>query len=41
MKIGFALPNIGPVVTAEAVVKVAQRAKARNLAAPVERFSPL
>jgi probable F420-dependent oxidoreductase len=28
MKIGFALPNIGPVATAEAVVKVAQRAEA-------------
>src|SRR2546428_5780200 len=27
MKIGFALPNIGPVATAEAVVKVAQRAE--------------
>src|SRR5712691_10532580 len=28
MKTGFALPNIGPVATAEAVVKVAQRAEA-------------
>ena len=28
MKIGFALPNIGPVATAEAVSKVAQRAEA-------------
>lgn len=28
MKIGFALPNIGPVSTADAVVKVAQRAEA-------------
>lgn len=28
MKIGFALPNIGPVATAEAVAKVAQRAEA-------------
>jgi probable F420-dependent oxidoreductase len=28
MKIGFALPNIGPVATAEAVTKVAQRAEA-------------
>lgn len=28
MKIGFALPNIGPVATAEAVGKVAQRAEA-------------
>jgi probable F420-dependent oxidoreductase len=28
MKVGFALPNIGPVATAEAVVKVAQRAEA-------------
>lgn len=28
MKIGFALPNIGPVATADAVVKVAQRAEA-------------
>ncbi len=28
MKIGFALPNIGPVGTAEAVSKVAQRAEA-------------
>ena len=27
MKIGFALPNIGPVATTEAVVKVAQRAE--------------
>jgi len=28
MKIGFALPNVGPVSTAETVVKVAQRAEA-------------
>jgi alkanesulfonate monooxygenase SsuD/methylene tetrahydromethanopterin reductase-like flavin-dependent oxidoreductase (luciferase family) len=28
VKIGFALPNIGPVATADAVVKVAQRAEA-------------
>jgi alkanesulfonate monooxygenase SsuD/methylene tetrahydromethanopterin reductase-like flavin-dependent oxidoreductase (luciferase family) len=28
MKTGFALPNIGPVATTEAVVKVAQRAEA-------------
>jgi len=28
MKIGFALPNVGPVSTAEAVAKVAQRAEA-------------
>jgi probable F420-dependent oxidoreductase len=28
MKIGFALPNIGPIATAEAVTKVAQRAEA-------------
>jgi probable F420-dependent oxidoreductase len=28
MKVGFALPNIGPVATAEAVAKVAQRAEA-------------
>ncbi len=28
MKIGFALPNIGPVATADAVAKVAQRAEA-------------
>ena len=28
MKTGFALPNIGPVATAEAVIKVAQRAEA-------------
>jgi len=28
MKIGFALPNIGPVATTEAVSKVAQRAEA-------------
>ena len=28
MKLGFALPNIGPVSTAEAVTKVAQRAEA-------------
>src|SRR4029077_13509477 len=28
MKVGFALPNIGPVATAEAVSKVAQRAEA-------------
>ena len=27
MKIGFSLPNIGPVATAEAVTKVAQRAE--------------
>jgi hypothetical protein len=26
MKIGFSLPNIGPIGTAEAVTKVAQRA---------------
>ena len=28
MKIGFALPNIGPIATAEAVTKGAQRAEA-------------
>jgi probable F420-dependent oxidoreductase len=28
MKLGFALPNIGPIATAEAVTKVAQRAEA-------------
>ena len=28
MKAGFALPNIGPVATAEAVIKVAERAEA-------------
>src|SRR5262244_3116745 len=28
MKIGFSLPNIGPISTAEAVIKVAQRAEA-------------
>jgi len=28
MKTGFALPNIGPVATAEAIAKVAQRAEA-------------
>ena len=28
MKIGFALPNIGPVATADAITKVAQRAEA-------------
>lgn len=28
MKIGFCLPNIGPIGTAEAVAKVAQRAQA-------------
>jgi len=28
MKTGFALPNIGPVATAEAVIKVAERAEA-------------
>jgi alkanesulfonate monooxygenase SsuD/methylene tetrahydromethanopterin reductase-like flavin-dependent oxidoreductase (luciferase family) len=28
MKVGFALPNVGPVATAEAVSKVAQRAEA-------------
>src|SRR6476646_9576786 len=28
MKIGFSLPNIGPIGTAEAVTKVAQRAEA-------------
>jgi alkanesulfonate monooxygenase SsuD/methylene tetrahydromethanopterin reductase-like flavin-dependent oxidoreductase (luciferase family) len=27
MKLGFALPNIGPIATAEAVSKVAQRAE--------------
>jgi alkanesulfonate monooxygenase SsuD/methylene tetrahydromethanopterin reductase-like flavin-dependent oxidoreductase (luciferase family) len=28
MKIGFSLPNIGPIGTAEAITKVAQRAEA-------------
>ena len=28
MKIGFSLPNIGPIATAESVTKVAQRAEA-------------
>jgi hypothetical protein len=28
MKIGFSLPNIGPIGTAESVTKVAQRAEA-------------
>jgi alkanesulfonate monooxygenase SsuD/methylene tetrahydromethanopterin reductase-like flavin-dependent oxidoreductase (luciferase family) len=28
MRIGFALPNIGPVATSEAVIKVAERAEA-------------
>jgi hypothetical protein len=33
MKIGFSLPNIGPIGTAEAVTKVAQRAEALVTAA--------
>src|SRR5215471_5867934 len=32
MKIGFALPNIGPVGSAEAVIKVAQRGEALGYA---------
>jgi probable F420-dependent oxidoreductase len=40
MKIGFALPNIGPVATADAVSKVAQRAEALGYSSlwTVERF---
>ena len=48
MKLGFALPNVGPVATPEAVSKVAQRAKAlgyyslwtiERILWPVSRYS--